>query len=75
MLTKRELLKSGALAAMTAAVTTPRPALAQMLTGAPADPDMKYSTPMPSGIAVPDKVETRLGTLNFFDGFPDKADG
>jgi hypothetical protein len=72
MLTKRELLKSGALAAMTAAVTTPRPALAQMLTGAPADPDMKYSTPMPSGIAVPDKVETRLGTLNFFDGFPDK---
>ncbi len=31
------------------------------------------TTPMPPGIACPDKVETRLGTLNFFDGFPDKA--
>jgi hypothetical protein len=28
---------------------------------------------MPKGVASPDKVETRLGTLNFFDGFPDKA--
>ena len=28
---------------------------------------------MPPGIACPDKVETRLGTLNFFDGFPDQA--
>jgi hypothetical protein len=27
---------------------------------------------MPSGIASPDKVETRLGTLKFFDGFPDQ---
>ena len=44
-----------------------------MLTGAPAEPNLKYSTPMAPGIASPDKVETRLGTLNFFDGFPDKA--
>ena len=36
-------------------------------------PRMKMTTPMPPGIASPDKVETRLGTLNFFDGFPDKA--
>jgi hypothetical protein len=28
---------------------------------------------MPPGVAVPDKVETRIGTLEFFDGFPDKA--
>ena len=28
---------------------------------------------MPPGIASPDKVETRLGTLKFFDGVPDKA--
>jgi hypothetical protein len=28
---------------------------------------------MPPGVASPDKVETRPGTLNFFDGFPDKA--
>jgi hypothetical protein len=49
------------------------PAMAQMLSGPPADPQYKYSTPMPPGIAVPDSVDTRLGTLHFFDGFPDKA--
>ncbi|HLD66005.1 MAG TPA: DUF1254 domain-containing protein [Pseudomonas sp.] len=26
---------------------------------------------IPAGIAMPDKVDTRLGTLQFFDGFPD----
>ena len=46
---------------------------AQPLAGPPASPDLKFSTPMPPGVASPDKVETRLGTLNFFDGFPDKA--
>jgi hypothetical protein len=46
---------------------------AQELSGPPADPNLKYSTPMPAGIASPDRVETRLGTLNFFDGFPDQA--
>jgi hypothetical protein len=35
-------------------------------------PKMKMTTPVPPGIASPDKVETRLGTLRFFDGFPDK---
>jgi hypothetical protein len=52
---------------------TSLPALAQPLTGPSANPQFKYSTPMPPGIAVPNKIETRLGTLNFFDGFPDKA--
>jgi hypothetical protein len=33
---------------------------------------MKMTTPIPPGIAMPDSVETRLGTLKFFDGFPDK---
>ena len=36
-------------------------------------PKMTMTTTLPPGIASPDKVETRLGTLNFFDGFPDKA--
>jgi hypothetical protein len=45
----------------------------QELKGPPADPIYKYSTPMPPGVAVPNSVETRLGTLNFLDGFPDKA--
>ena len=34
---------------------------------------MKMTTQIPTGIASPDKVETRLGTLEFFDGFPDDA--
>lgn len=33
----------------------------------------KYETPMPPGVTSPNSVETRLGTLKFFDGFPDKA--
>jgi len=46
---------------------------AQPLSGPNADPQLKYSTPMPPGVASPNKVDSRLGTLNFFDGFPDKA--
>ena len=45
----------------------------QQLTGSPAAPEYKYSTALPPGVASPDSVETRLGTLKFFDGFPDKA--
>ena len=36
-------------------------------------PKMKMTTTVPPGIEMPDKVETRLGTLKFFDGFPDNA--
>ena len=34
---------------------------------------LKMTTDIPAGIASPDKVKTRLGTLKFFDGFPDQA--
>jgi hypothetical protein len=34
---------------------------------------MKMTTPIPPQITTPDSVETRLGTLKFFDGFPDDA--
>src|SRR5262252_8733027 len=30
----------------------------------------KMTTPTPPGIATPDRVDTRLGALQFFDGFP-----
>ena len=33
----------------------------------------KMTTEVPAGIAIPDQVKTRLGTLKFFDGFPDDA--
>jgi hypothetical protein len=36
-------------------------------------PKMKMTTDIPTAITTPDKVETRLGTLHFFDGFPDDA--
>jgi hypothetical protein len=33
----------------------------------------KMTTPVPPGVAVPDRIDTRLGTLQFFDGFPENA--
>jgi hypothetical protein len=33
----------------------------------------KMTTEIPAGIITPDRVETRLGTLRFFDGLPDEA--
>ena len=36
-------------------------------------PKMKMTTDIPADITTPDTVETRLGTLKFFDGFPDDA--
>ena len=35
-------------------------------------PKMKMTTDTPEGIATPDKLETRLGTLKLFYGVPDK---
>lgn len=35
--------------------------------------DSQLRTEIPPSITTPDRVETRLGTLNFFDGFPDGA--
>ena len=51
------------------------PALAQQKTPeTPAPPKTyKMSTPIPPSIPIPDKVETRFGTLSFFDGVPDQA--
>ena len=33
----------------------------------------KMATEIPPAITAPDRVETRLGTLRFTDGFPDDA--
>ena len=38
-----------------------------------AAPKMKMTTEIPEAITTPDRVETRIGTLEFFDGFPDDA--
>src|SRR5580698_4862467 len=34
-------------------------------------PKMKMTTEIPPEITTPDSVETSIGTLKFFDGFPD----
>jgi len=34
-------------------------------------PRMKMTTPVPEGVATPDKLETSIGTLTSFDGVPD----
>ena len=39
--------------------------------GAQEIPEMKMSTEIPVGITTPDNVQTRVGSLNFFDGVPD----
>jgi len=36
-------------------------------------PKMKMTTDIPEAITTPASVETRIGTLNFFDGYPDDA--
>lgn len=44
------------------------------LTAASAEaPKMKMTTPIPDSIITPESLDTRLGKLNFFDGFPDDA--
>ena len=67
----KRILLSAALA--TILVTGTFPGYAQELTGPLANQKVKYSTPLAPGVDSPEKVETRLGTLKFFDGFPDKG--
>ena len=62
-----------ALAATLAMASTAGSTLAQPLTGTPAPPASRFTTPMPPGVVVPDSVETRLGTLRFQGGVPDQA--
>jgi hypothetical protein len=62
-----------ALAATLAMACTAGSTLAQPLTGTPAPPASRFTTPMPQGVVVPDSVETRLGTLRFQGGVPDQA--
>ena len=52
-----------------ALVATCEQATAQSL----ANPSMKFSTPIAPGVAVPDKIESSIGTLNLSYGYP-KAD-
>jgi hypothetical protein len=67
---RRDALILGATSLVASAVV---PASAQTNVDARQPPKMKMTTDIPKSITAPDKVETRIGTLRFFDGFPDKA--
>ena len=47
--------------------------LAAVCAAAADAPNMRMTTEIPKSITTPDSVEARLGTLKFFDGFPDDA--
>ena len=38
-------------------------------------PKMKYTTEIPADVITPDRTETRIGTLEFTDGYPDGGYG
>jgi len=42
-------------------------------TATTAAPEMKMTTDIPESIIMPDKIKTRIGTLELFDGFPNDA--
>src|SRR5262252_1712024 len=70
IMNRRDALKLGVGSlVMSAAVS----ATAQAKVGARAAPHMKMTTDITPSITTPDTVQTRLGTLKFFDGFPDKT--
>jgi hypothetical protein len=48
-------------------------ALAAITVNAQTAPKMKMTTDIPPQITTPDSVETSIGTLKFFDGYPDDA--
>jgi hypothetical protein len=60
-------------ASVVLATVIANPGIGPYTTGSASAAEYKMTTPIPPGIAMPDTVETRLGTLKFFDGFPDKA--
>ncbi len=62
---KTQYLRSLAVAAVVGA------SMGTVAWGAP--PKMKMTTEVPAGIATPDTLETRLGTLTSVDGVPDAA--
>lgn len=59
--------------AFLAAAVTGALAFTAVTASAQTPPKMKMTTDIPPAISTQDSVETRLGTLKFFDGFPDDA--
>ena len=74
-LTRRKIMQGSSgkflLAAMAAIVLfVSGGAFAQAPVKAPAKPQFKFSTPIAPGVAVPDRIESSIGTLNLSHGYP-----
>jgi len=67
---RRDALRLGVSSLVMSAAAS---ATAQTKVDARAAPRMKMTTDIPASITTPDEIQTRIGTLKFFDGFPDKA--
>ena len=63
----KKTILSGVLALL---FTNPLSVRAQERYSIPADPSLKYSTPIAPGVALPDKIESSIGTLNLTYGYP-----
>jgi hypothetical protein len=63
----KQTILAGALATL---LTSPLSLLAQDRYSIPADPSLKNSTPIAPGVALPDKIESSIGTLNLTYGYP-----
>jgi hypothetical protein len=57
-------------AVLAALLGIPLNLLAQERYSIPADPNLKYSTVIAPGVAVPDKIESSIGMLNLSYGYP-----
>jgi hypothetical protein len=70
-----KLASSAAIAAraMRLLCTTAAVVLMGLGTASAEAPKMKMTTPIPDPIITPKSLDTRLGKLSFFDGFPDDA--
>ena len=68
---KRNIFKSILVCFLAAGMLTATQAQApKMITQ---EPVMKMTSPTPASIMAPDKLETTIGTMKFFDGVPDEA--
>ena len=64
---RRDALRLGVSSLVMSAAAS---ATAQTKVDARAAPRMKMTTDIPASITTPDEIQTRIGTLKFFDGFP-----
>jgi hypothetical protein len=69
---KMNIIWSAAIVILAAACTNQTTENVESVAEAPALPKMKMTTEIPEGIETPNRLQTEIGELNFFDGVPIK---